>query len=124
MLGWMISVNRQKDGGLSPAKARPQCGDLLAVWQADIKGLDWINELVEHGEAISLGGNGYPTLYTAPAKCLLPSLQPSPPMAREHWGYPEGSTFSGEPSKTRIHLEAIADCHPDEWLIVQAWDES
>jgi hypothetical protein len=61
MLGWHISVYRQKVGGLSTPK-----GQRLAVWQTGLGGLDWLDELVKAGKAINLGENGgYPCRYTA-----------------------------------------------------------
>jgi hypothetical protein len=60
MLGWHVSVYRQKDGGSSPATFPTPEGTRLAVWQTGIGGLDWLDELVKAGKAIDLGGNGYP----------------------------------------------------------------
>jgi len=47
MLGWHISVYRQRDGGLSPATAESPEGTRLAVWQRDVDGLDWLREYVK-----------------------------------------------------------------------------
>jgi hypothetical protein len=46
MLGWHISVFRQTDGGSSPATADSKEGGRLAVWQTDVDGLKWLDELV------------------------------------------------------------------------------
>lgn len=34
-------------------------GTPLAKWEAGVKGLDWLDELVKEGNAIDLSGNGY-----------------------------------------------------------------
>src|SRR5689334_11844949 len=91
MLGWHISVYRQKDGGLSPATAETLHGSRLAVWQTGLGGLDWLDELVETHKAVSLGENGgYPCRYTATADCLVPHIIDTPPQARRHWALGSG----------------------------------
>jgi hypothetical protein len=42
MLGWHVSVYRQKEGGGSPATFESPEGARLAVWQADWDGLKWL----------------------------------------------------------------------------------
>jgi hypothetical protein len=66
MLGWHISVYRQADGGTEPATSETSPGTRLAVWQTSFDGLRWLDELAAEGKALDLGGNGYPTRYTAP----------------------------------------------------------
>lgn len=96
MLGWMISVIRQKNGCLSPAGLRTRQGDLLAVWQAEIGSLDWLNRLVQCGVALAVGGTGYPMRYTAVARHLIPSIEAGPPLARERWLHGEGDVLAGD----------------------------
>lgn len=72
MLGWHVSVYRQTDGGGSPATAESGKGTRLAVWQTGIGGLDWIRELVKEGKVVDLGGNGYPSRFTAMGGCAVP----------------------------------------------------
>ncbi len=89
-LGWNISVYRQQNGGMTPASAGAPHGARLAVWQAGLGGLDWLNDLVTHQKAISLGGNGYPIEYTATADHILPRLRAEPPGAKARWTFDEG----------------------------------
>lgn len=125
MLGWHISVYRQTDGGTSPAIAESAEGTRLAVWQTGLGGLDWLDELVMAGKAIDVGGDGYPCRYTAMAANLVPQILDSPPHARSTWacGADDILTEKWE-GKTVIDPAAAAACRPDEWLIVEAWDES
>src|SRR4051812_37736997 len=74
MLGWQIYVFRQRDGGGSPANESSPAGDHIASWQSGINGLDWLKTLTETGNAVSLGGNGYPLRYTATAEYLMPLI--------------------------------------------------
>ncbi len=125
MLGWMISVHRQLDGGST--QAQPDCpvGDALAIWQTGLGGVEWLDDLVKQGSAIDLGGNGYPTWYTAKAKHLLPFISANPPLARNTWVYePNDVLLPAWHGKTKIDSSAIALCRDDEWLVVEAWDES
>jgi hypothetical protein len=125
MLGWHISVYRQKDGGASPATWQSQEGVRLAVWQAGLFGRDWLEELVKGGKTIDLGGNGYPCRYTATAENLVPRIIEKPPGARDVWICQAGDIITEKwEGKTVIDREAAAGCRPDEWLLVVAWDES
>jgi len=89
MLGWHISVYHQADKGSSPATTMSPTGKRLAVWQTGLGGLNWINELVEKGKAVDLGGNGYPSRYTARAKHLIPYIKDGPPLAKKIWSSDE-----------------------------------
>jgi hypothetical protein len=108
-LGWEITVYRQSSGGASPATANSPYGALLATWVVGVRGLDWLDELVKESEAIYLGGNGYPFLYTAPAEYVLPKIIEVSAGARR---------LSGPPAPL------VAQCRPDEWLIIEAMDQS
>jgi hypothetical protein len=125
MLGWHISVYRQTDGGASPATFQSPEGTRLAVWQADVEGLNWLHELVKAGKAINLDGNGYPCRYTATAENLIPQIIDTPPKARSDWLLEAGDIVTDKwEGKTVVDGAAAALCRPEEWLIVEAWDES
>lgn len=125
MLGWHISIYRQATDGATPASFGAAHGDRLAVWQTDVQGLRWLDELVERQEAISLGGNGYPFEYTAQSRVLLACLQGDPPEAKAVWTHgPEDIITPAWAGKTTVDQEAVEACRPDEWLLIQAWDES
>jgi len=125
MLGWHISVYRQADNRAAPATTKSRKGARLAVWQAGWDGLKWIGELASEGKAIDLGGNGYPCSYTAIAEHLIPHIVDGPPGARNTWVFGTTDTITENwEGKTMIDREAAADCRPDEWLMIEAWDES
>ena len=125
MLGWHISVYRQKDGGGSPATMESSEGTRLAVWQTGLNGLDWLDELVKAGKAIDLGGNGYPRRFTSTAKYLIPRFIEQPPGARATWVSQPGDVLTDKwEGKTVIDHAAAEQCALNEWLVVQAWDES
>ena len=125
MLGWFVGVYRQKDGGSSPAQWETPQGVRLAVWQTGVGGLDWLDKLVEAGNAIWLGGNGYPVRYTATAESLLPKVMEEPPGARENWLVGAGDLITSQwEGKTKTDPGTASQCPPDEWLLVEAWDES
>jgi hypothetical protein len=125
MLGWHISVYRQQNEGSSPASFGAAHGTRLAVWQTGLRGLDWIYELVEQQKAIGLGGNGYPLEFTAMMTHLKARLLEGPPDANTVWGYDSGDILlPGWLGKTTRDVEAMEECRPDEWVLIQAWDES
>ncbi|MDP8979380.1 MAG: hypothetical protein M3O35_02185 [Acidobacteriota bacterium] len=125
MLGWHISVYRQKDGGSAPATAAAPEGTRLAVWQTGPSGLGWLDELVKSGKAIDLGGNGYPRRYTAASEDLIPRIIEEPPDARTTWMHDAHDILTGKwEGKTVIDRAVSAQCRSGEWLLVEAWDES
>ncbi len=127
MLGWHVSVYRLLDGGHSPASFESLQGVRLAVWQTDWDGLDWLKELAKQGKAVDLDGNGYPWRFTAQAEHLVQHIVSGSLRANETWVIPEGS-YIPDPAayigRTQIDREGALECRPDEWLLVEAWDES
>lgn len=124
MLGWHISVYRQKDGGASPATPDSEPGTRLAVWQASFDGLKWIEDLVKAGKAIAFPGNGYPNQYTATVENLLPHITETP-MARTYWLREQDDIVTDQwAGQTVMDSAAIGECRPGEWLQIVAWDES
>ena len=125
MLGWYISVFRQTDGGSTPANRDAEEGPRLAVWQTGLGGLQWLDELVEAGNAINLGGNGYPYYYTAQAEHIISRVVAGPPLANRDWSVGEFDILlPGWEGKTVIDRAVTDDCRPGEWLIIIAFDES
>jgi hypothetical protein len=126
MLGWLVCIFRQKDSGISPATNTPQKGEQLAIWQTNLYGLDWLHQLAEEGKVIEVGQNGgYPVRYTTLAKHLIPYIANSPPNAKAQWNVDEGDIILPSwKGKTQINKIEIDKCSPDEWLLIEAWDES
>ena len=124
-LGWLISIYTQRKGGASPASFGEEAAARLAVWQTGLGGLDWVDEPVKQGSPISLGGDGYPTKYTAQIKQVRPIVLDRPPGARLHWGFDEGDILTELwCGKTTIDRDALDSCGSDEWILIRAWDES
>jgi hypothetical protein len=109
-MGWDVTVYRQRDGDVSPATADSPAGQYLAEWHEGW--LDWLDKLVEAGKAIDLGGNGYPCRYTVIAEYLVPRIIEEDQHSHKYFGKPAAD------------LVAVAQCRPDEWLMVDAWDSS
>ncbi len=124
-LGWHVSVYRQQNDGTAPATFRAPQGARLAVWQTGLYGLRWLDELVTQDKAIALGGNGYPLQYTAQASEIIPHVRGEIPEANAVWSADPGDILlPWWDGRTKRDPEAMAACRPDEWLIVEAWDES
>lgn len=125
MLGWHISVFRQVDGEFSPAQTRAKEGPRLAVWQTGTEGLQWLDDLVAAGNAIHLGGDGYPFYYTGKSEHIIPRVMAGPPSANQSWMVGEHDILlPGWEGKTVVDHSVADDCRPGEWLIVIAMDES
>jgi hypothetical protein len=103
MLAFQVSVYRQQDGGASPATFDSPRGEHLTTLSPELTDHIWIQEVVRTGNGIDLGGNGYPFRLTVRAEHLLPILEEEPPL---------------------IDKAAAANCRPDEWLLIEVWDQS
>jgi hypothetical protein len=142
VLGWLISVYRLADEGAvrrilgAEPGAKVVLGDdvlggRLAVWQAGPYGLNWIAEAAaREGGVIRRLECGYPHRYLARAADILPTIRDHVPYKApmyEHpsWVVPEGSVLlPGYVGKTTIDDGAIDKFSADEWLYIEAWDES
>lgn len=125
MLGWHISVFKQQSVGSSPAGFETKPGLRLGVWQTGYSGLDWIDTLVKSGRAIDLGGNGYPMRYTAQKKEIAQQILEGPPEAKSTWSCEPTDILTKDwVGRTAIDEIELKNCDPDEWLLIQAWDES
>lgn len=123
MLGWDIYISRQRDGGSAPAAFEAETGATLESWDGGMWGLRWADDLAKAGEAIDLGGNGYPMRYTAQAKVL-----------RHSRAIPLRLVWNQAPVALAVALAgalapvprkpSLYDCPPDEWLVIEAWDQS
>jgi hypothetical protein len=104
--------------------SRDRRGDRIAVWQAGIAGLRWLDELVESGAAMAESSNGYPSVFYAKAADVLSRLD-APPEARQIWLSGQHDVLTDKwAGKTVVDWGAAARCRPDEWLLIEAWDES
>ena len=123
MLGWHISVY-QKVGDADPVTEAAQ-GKRIAVWQARLFGLRWLDALVKQGHGEYLGGGGWPSRYMFQAKDIIPRILAGPPEANEVWiRGPEDIVDEKWAGKTVIDVAAANECKIGEWLFVEAWDES
>lgn len=127
MLGWHVRVHRKRWRRRAPATFSSRPGPLLGQWQGSLGALEWLDELCTSGDATMTGGDGYPVRYTARCRDVRPVLLAGPPGAQEPWVHGEHDIIV-DPSKwtgrTAIDRPALDACRPDEWLIVEAWDES
>lgn len=124
MLGWNINVYRQNGDRGAPATYASEPNSRIAAWQTGLEGTDWLDALVAEGNAVLLAGGGFPTKYTAKAQYIVPRLA-RPPGAREPWLYNSGDILSEKwAGRTTVDAVEVAACLPEEWLIIDAWDES
>lgn len=144
MLGWHISLHRLTDEAsirrsFADARFDPErrakfaegaVGERVAVWQAGLWGLKWIEQVATCDGCVALSRNGYPNWYLARAADVLPTIRSrrpyEPPMYEQPtWITGEGDVLlPGWLGKTTVDDEAMNGCEPDEWLLVEAWDES
>lgn len=125
MLGWMIAVHRQASRRSRPAKPASSLGPLVAQWQGGVNAVDWLRALTSTGDAVDLGGNGYPFRLTATAGAVLPVVEAGPPHEQPVWHTDTGDVLTNAwVGHTVFDVEVARACAPNEWLIVEIWDES
>jgi len=69
MLGWTVFVKVVSDK--LPINDKQST---LSHWRCGIGEPEWLKPLVESGEIIDLGGNGYPNNYSTTLEVLIPYL--------------------------------------------------
>ena len=127
-LGWRVSVHRQSNDRSAPSADGDPKGPRVAIWRAHVSGLSWLKDLAESDDAVHVADNsGYPVRYTVRAGALVPIILDGPPNVRTTKFVAKPSDIVGFdhlPGGAVIDRRAIEKCQPDEWLQVEAWDES
>jgi hypothetical protein len=119
MLGWQVFIRTESTSDSNDHNHN------IVSWTTGMYGLSWIDELVKEGNAVNLGGDGYPLRYLIKAKVLRTVLNKglpthdSPPVVGNDYYLPSGFN-----SDIRINTELLANCSDDEELVVTAWDLS
>jgi len=122
MLGWFLVVRRAglEDG---PAAKDP---NVLAMWETAFTGVDWLEALVDNGEATCLSRHGYPNRFAVDAAQVLPFLRSR--HAPLHYGMPvvgdDYVTPGGWSGPMTTYPERFAAITDDSPLWVDAWDQS
>ncbi len=108
-MGWHVTVLRQDRR--------------VAVWQAPVDGLRWLDDLVDSGDGRRLPSDFCLQIrLSARAGAALPILSGGPPVARAAWvsGPSDIIVPTCWPGKTVIDRVDIAECQPDEWFVQDA----
>jgi hypothetical protein len=145
MLGWLISVSRCGSPTLREARgdagamrslliettgsaAVPKATDAdqrIATWQAGLGGLDWLDSLVSSGRGMSTSHGGYPEAYLIPCQDFMALVEEGLPHEHPSWRSDPGDILTDRwLGRTTVNSDTLARCDPDEWLLVEAWDES
>ncbi|MGE7137423.1 hypothetical protein ACQKIE_07305 [Luteibacter sp. NPDC031894] len=127
MLGWSITV---RIAPLKGAKLGPE--SILARWMTDASGLAWLHPLLDQGRVLQTKKNGYPNEYRGLAGDILPLLQTDAmqPRGLGAWvfGLDEGEEYAIPPggmvADAVRYDDRIAACRDDQWLTIEAWDQS
>lgn len=136
MLGWAVRLTRPVARLTGPSDARlavetpdssgqnlrtieAKVGEtvILARWECNAPGLDWLSPAEESGNCVTILGGGLLWLMVVRAGAIRDAVVP----ARKWGGPPEV-----RPSFQRRQAigPRIRQCSDDEWLIVEAWDLS
>ena len=122
MLGWYFVIYPQR---VLVAGLKLEDSVRLATWETGLGGTKWIAQLCTLGQAVDLGGNGYPNRYVIPAGTLARVLQQgvpshtSPPVIGDDYYLPPN--WTGEAT---IDIERLKSLPPEVLLAVEAWDQS
>ena len=112
MLGWEIIVSNKEQK--------------IASWMVGFGGTDWLRDLAKAGLVNDVAVNsGYPHVFSAPAKVLIPILTNGIPQTGG--GLVIGENYASSGNKIWdlvINTEHLSQCLPDDELTVEAWDQS
>ena len=124
MLGWQIYINRHQIDRVVCESGR-RCETLIATWVTGINGCEWIETLVNEGNAEELPGDFCICRYSVKAKILLPIIKSLP---KKYQGpIVVGDDYvhlGGFNENIEINQAKIDQCSPDELLIIETWDLS
>jgi hypothetical protein len=142
MLAWLISVYRFGDPALRAQRGDfdamltlistdpdlPQATDAdqrVARWQTRLGGARWLDALVESRNAAYTSHGGYPNNYLIRCKDFRERLEDGLPEERDIWVVGAADILTEDwLGKTTIDSDELQRCDPDEWLLVEVWDES
>lgn len=116
MLGWEVLVYRHGEATED---------NLMARWKSSSVGVDWIDLLVQAGQARDLGGSGYPCIYRASASAFLPVIASGllkkkfPPSSLA-----SSAVFPNNFSGIIWNKQHLLACKPGEELLVYLYDQS
>jgi hypothetical protein len=112
MLGWEIIITN---------------GDKkIASWMVGVGGTDWLRDLAKVGTVKDVAINcGYPHVFSAPAKVLIPILINGIP--QKGGGRVVGQDYATSGNTIwdlQIDTEQMNQCQPEDVLTIDAWDQS
>lgn len=99
------------------ARASRRGRQISAVWPGSTR---WSRR----AEPSTSGGNGYPLQYGVRVADLLPIMASGLPGARKPWNAAPHDVLGDKWDGATTVDGALATRSPEEWLIVEAWDES
>ena len=145
MLGWLITVYRCGSRTLREARGdadamrsvlvettgAPTVSEStdadarIATWQTGLGGTAWLTHLVTRGRALSTSRGGYPDTYLIHCRDFATRLDEGLPEEHSAWIAGVDDILTDRwLGRTTIDTEMLAQCDPDEWLLVTVWDES
>ena len=102
-------------------------GERLLGWRARLQGLDWLDPLLADRRAWTIRADGYPNLYAARAADVVEAMVSSSGMderdAFRTPGHPGSGSAGWGPLTSRV-LSLSTVVGPQQWLLIEAWDES
>lgn len=124
MLGWYVVIFRTNakthlvyDASTDEAR--------LASWSTGINGLDWLDHLAKANKILNLGGNGYPSRYSAKASEILPIISSALSSCNRPIAIGDNIVISARDiSALKVDALKISACSSDDQLLIEAWDQS
>lgn len=124
MLGWYVVIFRTNakthlvyDASTDETR--------LASWSTGINGLDWLDHLAKANKILDLGGNGYPSRYSAKASEILPIISSALSTCNRPITIGDNIVLSAHDiSALKVDALKISACSPDDQLLIEAWDQS
>ena len=143
MLGWLIIVSRCEPRAVREARGDadairqlliettgsadvPESSEeRIATWQAGPGGVEWLGRLVRLGRAVATSHAGYPNAYLILCQDVVTLVEAGLPNEYPVWSTgPHDILTDRWLGRTTINHDRLARLDRNEWLLVNAWDES
>ena len=130
MLGFKYCIYRQRENKEQPASIDSQHLFRVLSFETDLDGFSWVNLTTKNQSLLFLGGHGYPYRYTGQLRDLFSDIENVLSNCKtirvatgKSSNIPEWMVSEQDVVTSLSYKEALSQCDPNEWLLIEVWDQ-